>query len=108
MVFVGYQAAGTMGQRVQQCAKEIHLHDREKGGTIPVKVNMNIETCEGFSGHSDKRQLMRYLRTIRPRPKIVLLNHGDPQKCEQFANDIRRKVRLDARVPSNLETIRFM
>ena len=73
-----------------------------------MKVNMNIETCEGFSGHSDKRQLMRYLRTIRPRPKIVLLNHGDPQKCEQFANDIRRKVRLDARVPSNLETIRFM
>ena len=108
MVFVGYQAAGTMGQRVQQGAKEIHLHDREKGGTIPVKVNMNVETCEGFSGHSDKRQLMRYLRTIRPRPKIVLLNHGDPQKCEQFANDIRRKVRLDARVPSNLETIRFM
>ena len=108
MVFVGYQASGTMGQRLQQGAKEIHLHDRENGGMVPVKVNMNLETCEGFSGHSDKRQLMRYLRTIRPRPKIVLLNHGDAQKCEQFANDIRRKVRLDARVPHNLETIRFM
>ena len=33
---------------------------------------------------------------------MFFLNHGDPQKCEQFANDIRRKVRLDARVPSNL------
>ena len=108
MVFVGYQASGTMGQRLQQGANEIHLHDRENGGMVPVKVNMNLETCEGFSGHSDKRQLMRYLRTIRPRPKIVLLNHGDAQKCEQFANDIRRKVRLDARVPHNLETIRFM
>ena len=41
-------------------------------------------------------------------PKIVLLNHGDSQKCEQFANDIKRKVRLDARVPHNLETIRFL
>ena len=108
MIFVGYQASGTMGQRLQQGANEIHLHDRENGGMVPVKVNMNLETCEGFSGHSDKRQLMRYLRTIRPRPKIVLLNHGDAQKCEQFANDIRRKVRLDARVPHNLETIRFM
>jgi hypothetical protein len=108
MVFVGYQAAGTMGQRLQQGASEIHLHDRDNGGMVPVKVNMNLETCEGFSGHSDKRQLMRYLRTIRPRPKVVLLNHGDSQKCEQFANDIRRKIRLDARVPYNLETIRLM
>ena len=108
MVFVGEQASGTTGQRLQQGAGEIHLHDRDKGGMVPVKVNMNLATCEGFSGHSDKRQLMRYFRTIRPRPKIVLLNHGDSQKCEQFANDIRRKVRLDARVPHNLETIRFM
>tara|TARA_B100001245_G_scaffold18237_1_gene12012 strand:- start:295 stop:1800 length:1506 start_codon:yes stop_codon:yes gene_type:complete len=108
MVFVGYQAAGTMGQRLQQGASEIHLHDRDNGGMVPVKVNMNLETCEGFSGHSDKRQLMRYLRTIRPRPKVVILNHGDSQKCEQFANDIRRKIRLDARVPYNLETIRLM
>ena len=108
MVFVGYQASGTMGQRLQQGASEISLHDRENGGMVPVKVNMNLETCEGFSGHSDKRQLMRYLRTIRPRPKVVLLNHGDAQKCEQFANDIRRKIRLDTRVPHNLETIRFM
>ena len=64
--------------------KRYIFHDREKGGTVPVKVNMNIETCEGFSGHSDKRQLMRYLRTIRPRPKIVLLNHGDPQNANNL------------------------
>ena len=108
MVFVGYQAAGTMGQRLQKGASEIRLHDRDNGGMVPVKVNMNLETCEGFSGHSDKRQLMRYLRTIRPRPKVVLLNHGESQKCEQFANDIRRKIRLDTRVPYNLETIRLM
>ena len=108
MIFVGYQASGTMGQRLQQGTSEINLHDREKGGMVPVKVNINIETCEGFSGHSDKRQLMRYLRTIKPRPKIVLLNHGDSQKCQQFANDIRRKIRLDVRVPYNLETTRFM
>ena len=107
MVFVGYQASGTLGQRLQQGAHEIHLHDRNNGGMVPVKVEMNMETCEGFSGHSDKRQLMRYLRTIRPRPKLVLLNHGDPQKCLQFASDIRRKARMDVRVPHNLETIRF-
>ena len=107
MVFVGYQASGTLGQRLQQGAPEIHLHDRNNGGMVPVKVEMNMETCEGFSGHSDKRQLMRYLRTIRPRPKLVLLNHGDPQKCMQLASDIRRKARMEVRVPHNLETIRF-
>jgi predicted metal-dependent RNase len=69
---------------------------------------MNIETCEGFSGHSDKRQLMRYVRTIRPRPKLVLLNHGDPLKCDQFATDIRRKTRLKVESPHNLETIRLI
>ena len=107
MVFVGYQASGTLGQRLQQGTHEIHLHDRDNGGMVPVQVKMNMETCEGFSGHSDKRQLMRYVRTIRPRPKLVLLNHGDPQKCMQLASDIRRKARIEVRVPHNLETIRF-
>jgi len=108
MVFVGYQASGTLGQRIQQGAREISLHDRDNGGMVSVPVNMNIETCEGFSGHSDKRQLMRYVRTIRPRPKLVLLNHGDPQKCDQFATDIRRKTRLKVESPHNLETIRLI
>tara|TARA_B100000029_G_scaffold516435_1_gene629831 strand:- start:2425 stop:4347 length:1923 start_codon:yes stop_codon:yes gene_type:complete len=108
MVFVGYQAVGTLGHRLQQGAQEVSLSDREKGGTVQVKVNMNMETCEGFSGHSDKRQLMRYLRTIKPRPKQVILNHGDEKKSLQLANDINRKLKMDALVPYNLETLRLL
>ena len=107
MIFVGYQASGTLGARIQQGAREIRLHNRD-GGTITVRVNFNVETAEGFSGHSDKRQLMRYLRTIKPRPKQVIINHGDAHKCHQFATDIRRKIRFNVSVPQNLETVRLV
>ena len=105
LVFVGYQADGTMGRRIQRGATEITLSDNGK----PVKYQMkiNVETAEGFSGHSDKRQLIAYIASMQPKPRIVLVNHGDGEKAQEFARLIKSKFNIESHALRNLETIRL-
>lgn len=104
LIFVGYQAEGTMGRKIQKGWNEIPMSDR--GKQIIVKVNMGIETCDGFSGHSDRKQLLNYIYSLSPRPERVLINHGESSKCLDLANTIRHKYGADTRAPLNLETVR--
>lgn len=106
MVFVGYQGEGTLGRRIQKGWKEIPLYT-SGGKTETVKINMRIETVDGFSGHSDRGQLMNYVKKMRPRPEYIIAQHGDNKNCMDLASSIYRKYRIETRAPMNLETIRL-
>lgn len=105
LVFVGYQAEGTFGKRLQRGAKEVSLS--EGGKMTTYQVNMNVETAEGFSGHSDKKQLLAYIATMMPRPKRILVNHGESENAQDFARQIRQKFGIESHALRNLETIRL-
>lgn len=107
MIFVGYQAEGTLGRRIQKGWKEIPMHT-PGGKTETLKINMRIETVDGFSGHSDRSQLMQYIRKMRPRPEFIITQHGDNKNCMDLASSIYRKYRIETRAPLNLETIRLV
>ncbi|MBC7110309.1 MAG: beta-CASP ribonuclease aCPSF1, partial [Archaeoglobi archaeon] len=104
--FVGYQAEGTLGRRLQKGWKEIPMS--HEGRTITVKVNMRIETVDGFSGHSDRRQLIEYVRRMKDRPEKILTAHGDGTKCIELASALYKKFKIETRAPMNLETVRFI
>lgn len=106
VIFVGYNSAGSMGRRVQNGLKEIALPD-EDGRLTPVKINLGVHTAEGFSGHSDRRQLISFAESIRPKPKTVFTMHGEEQKCEDLARTIGRVLHVDSRAPMNLDSIRL-
>ncbi|MDY6966523.1 MAG: beta-CASP ribonuclease aCPSF1 [Halobacteriota archaeon] len=106
LVFVGYQAEGTLGRRIQKGWGEIQLPGTGKPSS--VKINLEVETIDGFSGHSDRRQLVEFVRRMSPRPNRILVNHGDENKCLDLANTLYRKFKIDARSPLNLETIRLV
>ncbi|MCK4938096.1 MAG: beta-CASP ribonuclease aCPSF1 [Methanosarcinales archaeon] len=106
LVFVGYQAEGTMGRRLQKGWNEIPVHQNGKSDVI--KVNLQVQTADGFSGHSDRKQLMDYIKKMKPRPEHVLTEHGDEKSCLDLASSIYRKFRVETRAPSNLETIRMI
>ncbi|NIO19578.1 MAG: hypothetical protein GTN76_02225 [Candidatus Aenigmarchaeota archaeon] len=72
-----------------------------------VRVNMDVHTTDGFSGHSDRRMLLNYLRRISPKPEKVVLVHGEESKILALANTIRRSIRSETLTPKNLETIRL-
>ncbi len=106
LVFVGYQADGTMGRKIQKGAKEITLS--ESGKATKFNVSINVETAEGFSGHSDKRQLMAYIATMQPKPRLILVNHGDGEKAVEFAKQIKSRFGIEAHALRDLETIRLV
>lgn len=105
LIFVGYQAEGTFGRRLQNGLEEFQFS--EKGKTITVNVKMNMETVDGFSGHSDRRQLLNYVYRMEPRPERVILGHGENIKCIDLASTLHKKYGLETRAPLNLETIRL-
>ncbi|MFQ6062019.1 MAG: beta-CASP ribonuclease aCPSF1 [Methanosarcinales archaeon] len=106
LIFVGYQAEGTTGRRIQKGWKEIPITVNRKTETI--KINLKVETVDGFSGHSDRHQLIRYIRKMHPRPEIVLTNHGEDKNCIDLANTLNRRYKIDALAPRNLETVRLV
>ncbi|MCL4383713.1 MAG: beta-CASP ribonuclease aCPSF1 [Candidatus Marsarchaeota archaeon] len=106
LIFVGYNSAGSLGRRLQNNLKEVPIMD-ENNKIIPLKINMNVFTVEGFSGHSDRRQLIDFVKDLRPRPSKIFTMHGEEQKCEDLADILRKITNADSRAPMNLDSIRL-
>jgi KH/beta-lactamase-domain protein len=107
IIFVSYQIEGTMGKRVQKGVNEVTMMDNE-GKMAVVQVKMQTESIEGFSGHSDRRQLINYLTHLKPKPERIFVCHGEKQKIMNMAGFLDRKVGIDTVVPSILETFRLL
>jgi predicted metal-dependent RNase len=106
LVFVGFQAGGTLGRRIQQGRREITMSD-DQGKSKVVNVNLDVESVDGFSGHSDRRQLMNYVKNLNPRPNKVITMHGDEDSCRDLASGIHKEYNLKTWAPKNLETFRL-
>jgi len=105
LAFVGYQAEGTLGKRIQKGWEEIPLN--EGGNIVNIKMKMNIETCDGFSGHSDRRQLLNFINNMSPRPEKIIFCHGEESKCLDISSTVYKRYNITTAVLNNLETIRF-
>src|SRR5512136_2310933 len=105
LVFVGFQGEGTMGRKIQKGWTDLTL--QEKGKPINLHFKMDCETVDGFSGHSDRRQLVNYISTLEPRPERIIICHGEDYKCSDLASTLYKKFGIETRAPMNLETIRL-
>ena len=106
VIFVSYQIEGTLGSRIRNGTKDITLFG-PKGKVEAVKLAVTVESLSGFSGHSDRTQLIEFVRRISSRPSRVIVNHGEYRKCDQIAGGISALFRIKATAPENLETIRL-
>jgi KH/beta-lactamase-domain protein len=106
IVFVSYQIEGTMGRRVQKGLTETPMINSD-GKIEIVRVNLRVESIEGFSGHSDRRQIISYIRRVTPKLERLIVCHGEKMKCLNIANIFQRKFKVRINVPDILETIRL-
>jgi len=106
IIFVSYQIDGTLGRRVQKGLTETPIL-KEDGRIEVIRVKLQVENVEGFSGHSDRRQIINFIRRATPRPEKVIVCHGEKSKCLSVAHFLRRRFRIDAVAPQTLETIRL-
>ena len=93
VLFVGYQAVGTLGRILVDGAKSVKLFNET------VQVEAEIDTLPGVSGHADKNGLISWLQGFREKPKIVFVNHGDPDAMEAFTNCLNRELGYRAFAP---------
>ncbi len=106
LIFVSYQIEGTLGRRIQKGLTEVPMVNSE-GKIEIVKVNLNVLTIEGFSGHSDRRQLISYIRRVSPKLERAIICHGERAKSLSIASILQSRYKINAEVPSLLETIRL-
>jgi len=106
IVFVSYQIEGTLGNRIRGGLKDVSLMN-QNGRMEVIKLNARVESVEGFSGHSDRRQLLNFIQRMSPKPSRVLVGHGEARKCDDLAQAISKSLKLRAFAPQNLETIRL-
>jgi len=106
LIFVSYQIEGTLGNRIRNGLKEVSLMNLA-GKMEAVTIKMRVESIEGFSGHSDRNQILSFIHKMSPKPNRVIVNHGERKKCEMTAQSIARLLKLRTLAPENLETIRL-
>jgi predicted metal-dependent RNase len=105
LVFVGYLAEGTFGRKIQQGLKTFPISDN--GKTKKLEVKMRVETIDGFSGHADFNQLSGYVASLKPKPKKILVDHGDPMRAVEFSKYCAAKFGISSSAIRNLEAVRL-
>ncbi len=106
LLFVSYQIEGTLGSRLKNGINEVSMMGRN-GKIEAIKVNLKIESVEGFSGHSDRNQLLSFLRRISPKPSKIVVGHGERHKVDSFAHAVSRMYKVKTLAPDLLETLRL-
>ena len=93
VLFVGYQAVGTLGRAIVEGVKEVKLF----GETIDIRAD--IEKLVGMSGHADKAGLLRWIEGFARKPEKVFVVHGDDRICKLFTECLKAEHGLDAYAP---------
>jgi metallo-beta-lactamase family protein len=99
IIFVGYQAAGTTGRRIQEGEREVRIMKN----WIPVRCN--VEKVEGFSAHADWKAVIRWLEGLNSTPKTVFTTHGEPDAAAAMAQHIRDRFGWNVDVPQYEESV---
>ena len=94
ILFVGYQAEGTLGRRIIDGATKVKIFGEE------ISVHARIEVIDGFSGHADKAGLLSWIGKISKKPKKVFIVHGEQETMPLFAQTITQEYGIQCIVPS--------
>ncbi|MCK4293628.1 MAG: MBL fold metallo-hydrolase [Planctomycetes bacterium] len=94
IMFVGYQAMGTLGRRIVNGEKEVRILGQE----YPVKAR--IARIGGFSAHADREELLRWLRGLKKPPRKLFVVHGEANSAQQFGDYVRKETGWKVSVPA--------
>jgi metallo-beta-lactamase family protein len=97
VLFVGYQARGTLGRQILDGKNEVRIH----GQSYPVRAK--IEQIQGFSAHAGQKDLFRWLDAFRSPPARLFLTHGEKESAHSLSDLIRKKKRWKVTTPHYLD-----
>ena len=93
ILFVGYQANGTLGRALVEGAEKVRIFGEE------VHVAAEVKELPGVSGHADRSGLLRWAASFKERPRKVFVTHGEDEVTKIFAETLRHELGYDAMAP---------
>lgn len=99
IMFVGYQAIGTLGRRIVEGEKRVRILGQE----YPVRAR--VVQINGFSAHADRDELLQWLSGLKRPPKKLFVVHGEPESAQGFGDYIREKTSWEVAVPAYQDEI---
>jgi metallo-beta-lactamase family protein len=99
VLLVGFQSEGTRGRQLLEGAPEIRIHG------APVPVRARVAKLNQMSGHADRSEIVRWLKTLPAPPKRLFLVHGEPKPMDALKATIKAELGWDAHTPQHQETV---
>ena len=93
ILFVGYQAPGTLGRKIVDGAKTVKIFGEE------IAVNARIEYIEGYSGHADQEGLLNFVYSFVKKPQHIFLVHGEPEGQKVLKQKIEETTQIPVTIP---------
>ena len=94
ILFVGYQAPGTLGHSIVNGAKKVKIFGEE------IAVNAEIQYIEAYSGHADQDFLLEFIDKFKKKPRHIFLVHGEPDATSTLQNLVKEKFNIESSIPS--------
>lgn len=105
VILSSYQGPGSLGRKLQDGEKVVQVEGER--GMQEIKVNLRVELLSGLTPHSGRNELMAFFNNIYPKPKRILINHGEVSKSLDLASSLYKVHRVETTVPRNLEIVRL-
>ncbi len=105
MLLSCYQGPGSLGRQLQEGFTKVVVED--ENGKREIEVKMKVTLFNGLSPHAGRNEITSYFNNVRPRPKRIVVNHGEVSKSLDLASALYKLNRVETNVPRNLETLRL-
>ena len=99
ILFVGYQAVGTLGRYILDGAQAVRIYGQQHA------VRAKIEQIQGFSAHADRNEIIKWLSKLTVQPKLVFITHGEKEAAEAFQKFLKEKTGFESTIPSYREKV---
>jgi metallo-beta-lactamase family protein len=99
ILFVGYQAQGTLGRRIVEGAKKVKIFGEE------IMVRANVVSVDGFSAHADRTELLAWMNKFHKKPKQIILVHGEEDVLTAFSIKVEQEIGVPTFIPRYLESL---
>ena len=93
VLFVGFQAKGTLGREISEGNKKVEIYDKD------ITIRAKVKSIGGFSAHADRKELKAHIEKIPRKPKKTFVVHGEAQQSLTFAANLRNTLGIWAQVP---------